>query len=205
MATQARRRHVRKRISQVLKKVEQQLMDGETLPYFEPFCGGCNVLQYFLGNNGRLIYASDVDPDLIFMWNVIQNTPIRVHNNCLKDEHECSSSLDGLCFLSTLGKRLTEVSKNIKGITFEGPCSYDEYAPEGMLIYCDPPSGQDRDDDQFWKTMRKWKENNLVFVAEQSAPGDFIKIWEDPPNKLYIHKELASLIPKKIRDEIRTF
>jgi site-specific DNA-adenine methylase len=206
MATQqARKRHVRRRISQVLKKVEQQLMDGQLLPYFEPFCGGCSVLQYFLGSGDRLIYASDINPDLIFMWKVIQNTPIQVHNNCSTNQCEFSHSLDGSCFLSTLSKRLTEVSENIKRVSFDGPCSYEEYEPEGMLVYCNPPMNEMPSDDQFWKTMRKWNENNLVFIADKSAPGDFIKIWEDLPDKLYIHKELASLIPKKTRDEIRTY
>ena len=61
-------------------------------------------------------------------------------------------------------------------------CSdYQRLDPHNKLIYCDPPykgttgynGGARFDHDEFWKTMRAWSRDNLVFVSEYGAPGDF--------------------------------
>lgn len=52
-------------------------------------------------------------------------------------------------------------------------------------IYCDPPyisttgysSGQ-FDHVEFWDTMRRWSRENTVFISEQTAPSDFVSVWE---------------------------
>ena len=59
-----------------------------------------------------------------------------------------------------------------------------DFEPVNMLIYCDPPykstqrysTGQ-FDSELFWNTMRKWSEQNVVFISEQIAPSDFEIVW----------------------------
>lgn len=203
MATnQGEKKHLRKRISLVLKRVEFQLMNGQVLPYFEPFCGICGILRHFLESNNRLIYASDINPDLIFMWKIIQYTKISSYSG---SEQSNNKTLDDTSFLATLTRKLAKISNNIERIIFCDPCSYEEYDPKGMLIYCDPPT---LTNETFWDTMRRWNKCNLVFIAAKSSPRDFIKIWEDKQSNsdhLYIHQELASLLSKKLKEEIKAY
>ncbi len=55
--------------------------------------------------------------------------------------------------------------------------------------------------------MRKWSENNIVLISEQSAPDDFVCIWQQEVNrsikatdksksveKLFIHSSLSNKI-----------
>ena len=65
---------------------------------------------------------------------------------------------------------------------------YSDLDPHGCVIYCDPPyNGTTQyskkivgnfDSDEFWKTMRKWSEDNVVIISEYNAPEDFKCIWE---------------------------
>jgi DNA adenine methylase len=66
---------------------------------------------------------------------------------------------------------------------------YRGWRPRGVLIYCDPPykASSKRstfrgvapcfDHQEFWDTMRRWSQNNYVFVSELQAPKDFKCIW----------------------------
>ena len=82
--------------------------------------------------------------------------------------------------------------------------------PEGAIIYADPPYdgttgyGAERFNTvDFWNYIRNISETNKVFISEQSAPDDFVCIWEKPftrtldvnktnqfkvMEKLFIHK-----------------
>ena len=95
--------------------------------------------------------------------------------------------------------------------------NYLQYKPKNKLIYCDPPyekttgysTSVDFDHKLFWETMRKWSENNVVFVSEYNAPKDFVMISsckkysslsgrgsvDVRTEKLFIHK---SFLKKKI-------
>ena len=58
------------------------------------------------------------------------------------------------------------------------------------LIYCDPPydgttkytGTPDFDSKLFWDVMRKWSENNDVYISEYVAPDDFVCVLEVPTN-----------------------
>lgn len=62
----------------------------------------------------------------------------------------------------------------------------------GYCIYMDPPYAKQKEyanskdrfnHNQFWDVMRKWSQNNIVFVSELSAPDDFDIIWEQEINR----------------------
>lgn len=62
---------------------------------------------------------------------------------------------------------------------------YRNIQPSGAVVYCDPPyqgvkkyaNSVDFNYEEFWDIMRKWSENNYVFVSELDAPDDFRCIW----------------------------
>lgn len=251
-AYQGGKGRIGKRIAKVIKRVEDELIESP-MDYFEPFCGMCGVLRYFSSKNDRQVYASDIHPDLILMWKAVQEgwKPPR---KCSKKEYlrlrssppSPKRSFIGFAgsfggnffsggfrikkggpdFLGQAYRGLNKVAKDVKSVTFQGPCSYDEYEPKGMLIYCDPPYegnklGSDLfrkfDHDVFWKTMRKWSENNLVFISEWTAPHDFVKIWcTESVNSnssttvryadcLYVHKNVASFLSRKLKNELKLY
>lgn len=82
------------------------------------------------------------------------------------------------------------------GIDFRSG-DYREYAPEGCVIYCDPPyegtkrygNARQFDYSEFWQLMREWSRNNIVLVSELNAPDDFITIWEKEVDRSMKAKE----------------
>ena len=82
--------------------------------------------------------------------------------------------------------------------------------PMGCVVYADPPYdnttgyGKEKfNSEEFWKYMRKISKEHIVFISEQTAPDDFVSIWEKPftrtldvnknnqfkvTEKLFIHK-----------------
>ena len=82
--------------------------------------------------------------------------------------------------------------------------------PSGCIIYADPPynntTGYGREkfsSKEFWEYTRDVSQNHLMFISEQTAPDDFITVWEKPftrtldvnkqnqfkvTEKLFIHK-----------------
>lgn len=95
---------------------------------------------------------------------------------------------------------------NLKGIKFEQK-SYLDLDFQDTLIYCDPPYQEGigyKDNfyhEEFWNWVRKNLLKNIIIVSENSAPEDFICIWQqettssmnnrnkiDKVEKLFIHK-----------------
>lgn len=101
---------------------------------------------------------------------------------------------------------------HLQGITFH-TCDYKEslksFGHSGMVIYCDPPYQNAKQYSnatnfnymEFWELMRIWSKKNIVIISEQSAPSDFVCVWEQnvsrsiktldkkvSTEKLFIHK-----------------
>lgn len=84
----------------------------------------------------------------------------------------------------------------IHGIEFKTG-DYTEFAPEGCVIYCDPPyegtkrygNARQFDYAEFWQIMREWSRNNIVLISELNAPDDFITIWEKEVDRSMKAKE----------------
>lgn len=77
------------------------------------------------------------------------------------------------------------LSQNLTNIEFKC-CDYKDVKYSGALIYCDPPYygvkqygiNKDFDHTEFWQWVREQSENNIVIVSEETAPEDFVSIWE---------------------------
>ena len=93
----------------------------------------------------------------------------------------------GVTFASVRSLQRKFNKKGIKEAVFHAK-SYDEFNPEGALIYCDPPyentteyKGVDSfNHELFWSVMRMWSRKNTVIISEFNAPDDFVAIWEKP-------------------------
>jgi DNA adenine methylase len=94
-------------------------------------------------------------------------------------------------FCKEMRNSLTRMTPLIQNVEFTNK-KYQELTSSNTFIYCDPPYKQTKypikyrigtkkydkfDTDEFWETMRKWSDNNLVIVSELSAPNDFVEIW----------------------------
>ncbi len=92
----------------------------------------------------------------------------------------------------------------------------------GYTIYCDPPYERSLgrganpyistfNSLEFWEVMRKWSENNLVFISEDqsSPPVDFICVWNTKVNRqffkgssnktldcIFVHKSICKKYPR---------
>jgi DNA adenine methylase len=175
--------------------------------YFDPFCGSLGVAKYFT-EYPRIL--NDIHTDLILFWKDYQEgnipEPISEHDYYIL-KYEQSSPRRGFAgfFLSFNGKWFGGYLKNnilrtrdffqeaIKSLqkiklneTIFHNKSYTEFNPVNQIIYVDPPYQgttkytHDIDYDVFWNTMRKWSENNEVFISEYEAPHDFICVLEIP-------------------------
>ena len=79
--------------------------------------------------------------------------------------------------------------------------------PQGSVIYADPPysnttkySTGEFNSNEFWEYMRKLaKAGNTVYISEQTAPEDFICIWEKPLRRtLDVNKENNFIITERL-------
>ena len=95
-------------------------------------------------------------------------------------------------YLQAATNSVNKLRPLIQGVKFSAK-SYKNQSHKNKLIYCDPPYQQTKfpikyrrgvkeydvfDNNEFWEIMRKWSENNIVFISETSAPEDFVCIWE---------------------------
>ena len=92
---------------------------------------------------------------------------------------------------------------NCKDVKFDCK-SYKDYNPKDIVIYCDPPyenttgyASGNFDSEEFWDVMRKWSENNLVFISEYNAPEDFILL-DEHSKTLGLHTKESKIRTEKL-------
>jgi site-specific DNA-adenine methylase len=150
---------------------------------------------------------------IVASWAGIFFSAYRLHYNKDKD------------FMGEGSRGLEKIKDDIMNVKFLKSASYDTFDPEDMVIYCDPPYlnnnlktelFQNFNHDDFWETMRKWSENNLVIISESTAPKDFKKIWSTKSYStntsntkhyedcLFVHKSIYKNIDKRTISEIKT-
>lgn len=66
----------RSQSEEIIKRIE----DKEYDTYYEPFCGGCSVLFQLLhsGKKFKRYICSDKNNDLISLWNMVKDNPLKV-------------------------------------------------------------------------------------------------------------------------------
>lgn len=123
-------------------------------------------------------------------------------------------------FKNSLNKIIPKIQRD--NITFHNK-SYHLWTPDNMLVYCDPPyqntagySTGSFDHDKFWNTIRKWSKKNYVFVSEETAPKDFICVWEKKKfrtissknrkyksEKIFVHSEGLLKDLKQVKNTVK--
>lgn len=184
------------RIAEVLKRYRE---DGQT--YIEPFIGVGSVIRHMDG----IRQGSDINLDLILLLKGLRDgtfiPPMELSEAKHKQlKHSTSSPLRAFAgFGCSFGGKwfrgyarngirnyalgayneLLKLQPYLVGIDLSCK-SYDNLAPYGDLVYCDPPYRATSkfacgsfDHEKFWYTMRMWSENNTVIISEYTAPKDF--------------------------------
>lgn len=196
---------IRKELSKFLESV--RILDQT---YFEPFVGGGWVLQEMSGKRK----ASDGNKALISMYQALQEgwePPDFVSEDEWRKWRQTKEvvaepmmafarfgcgfggdwnggyarSEGKTCYAATSKRSLLKQLPLIKDVEFVQGL-YNEHAPEGMLVYCDPPYANTTqygaftgfDHKAFWEKMREWTLSNTVVVSEYEAPEDFVCVRE---------------------------
>ena len=205
------------RIAKYIVPIIQAAIDKTGYGYWEPFCGGCNIIDKISAPSKM---ASDIHPYLIAMWKKLQSDTSWIPEEISHEEYSnvrshpdqypiwyvgwvgFAASYNGRFFDGGYAKTIIsksgternyygEAKRNILaqlpkllGAKFRC-CDYRDTNPQNMVIYCDPPYSGTKgyssgvfDTDEFWDTMREWSESNVVLISEQSAPDDFVCIWQ---------------------------
>lgn len=102
-------------------------------------------------------------------------------------------------------RNILEQLPSLHDITFLC-CDYREQNPQNMVIYCDPPysgakgySSGSFDTEKFWDTMREWSESNVVLISEQSAPDDFVCIWQQEITRTQDNRKRSKAVERLYR------
>jgi DNA adenine methylase len=146
----------------IAKPIAAILNKNITSDYYEPFVGSANVTQFI---TAKTRFASDKHPELIAMWQELQNgwiPPDEVSEveyghvrQSLQPKHlagfigfGCSYSgkwFGGYCRDST-GRNYAKNAKNsvlkklnnLKDVKFDC-CNFSDVSPANSVVYCDPP------------------------------------------------------------------
>jgi DNA adenine methylase len=82
----------------------------------------------------------------------------------------------------------------------------DVEIPPDAIVYADPPynfttgyQNEKFDTLAFWEHIRKVSQTNIVFISEQSAPLDFVEVWQKPFTRtLDVNKENQFQVVEKL-------
>jgi DNA adenine methylase len=103
----------------------------------------------------------------------------------------------------------------------------DVELPADCVIYADPPyanttgyGNEKFDSKAFWEYAREVSKDHLMYISEQTAPDDFVPIWEKPftrtldrnknnqfivTEKLFIHKSLLGKLAEPPSKQLTLF
>ncbi len=127
-----------------------------------------------------------------------------------------------------VGKRsLLRDMATMQDVEFINKDYRDVELPAGCVIYADPPyanttgyGNEKFDSKAFWEYAREVSKDHLMYISEQTAPDDFVAIWEVPfrrtldrnkdnqfivTEKLFIHKSLVEKLAEPIYKQMTLF
>lgn len=167
-AYQGGKKRIGKKIHDVISLIEEDLNYGQILPYFEPFIGMASIMRHFGDDdNDRELGASDVNIDLIMLWNALKRgwkPPLKCSRERYEElknssVHSAERAFIGIVasygtiffhnyrlhlqkgdkdFLREGYNGLMDILPSIRKVKFEQG-EYDDFDFKNYLIYCDPP------------------------------------------------------------------
>lgn len=181
--------------------------ERESNTFVSLFCGSCAVECKITGFAHMIL--NDNHKYLIALYKGLQNG-YQLPDDISEEEyqyvrnHKEDEILAGFVGFSML-QSVEFVCEDYKDVTLPYRC----------VIYADPPynnttgyGNQKFDSEEFWEFARRTSENHLMFISEQTAPDDFVSIWEKPltrtldanksnyfkaTERLFIHKKYKYL------------
>jgi len=154
------------KIASIIKELEILMTNDDDHTYWEPFSGMCGVMRH-ITNSDRV--GSDINGDVISMWQAVQNGWIPP-TNCTEKQFEIikkskspsplrgfighACSWRGQFFKSFAGKyknnnfamtgsnSVLKVLDKVQTVEFLHG-SYENFDPKYCVIYCDPPYSSD--------------------------------------------------------------
>lgn len=137
-------------------------------PYWEPFCGACNVIALIDKDRERV--ASDLHPDLILLWQALQQG-WQPPSELSREEYQrlrsaapsalrafagfgCSFGAKWFggyafedrkrdrgnrCYPDAARRSLLRLVSSLEGVLFKREDFFTASVPSGWFIYCDPP------------------------------------------------------------------
>ena len=154
-------------------------MDKYSTDFYEPFVGGCNIIDKIVVPDDRNRYASDLDADMISLFKALQNGWIppfnvskKLHNTVktykdsfppyLRAYISLASAFSGIRYASYTTYKTRPYSRSnstwrglmrqveqMRGIIFEHKPFEDVNPNIPAVIYCDPPY-KSRGDKLYW-------------------------------------------------------
>jgi DNA adenine methylase len=164
---------------------------GNYSGYMEPFCGSLGVLKQMAPTiGGNRVIANDYHPDLIKMWQELQDGTLQMPNSISMEEYEETKLLEspngykafvgfGMSFggkffggyaMKYLNNKKEDFCKEmINSLSRTRPLikdvyftciDYRELHPENMFIYCDPPYLSERFPIKYRRDIKYYDEFN---------------------------------------------
>lgn len=175
--------------------------------YWEPMCGGCNIVEHI---NKATRYASDISAPLISLLRHVQNGLVKdIPEYITKEEYDrvrvlyrsgepiplwyvglvgyCASYggrfFNGYTSVETSAGTIKNLLKqNFKGITFRTMDFRAIHGTVNFTFYCDPHyksrNVANFPYDEFYKWAKETAKNNTVLISEEEMPEGFECIWE---------------------------
>lgn len=127
------------RIAKYIVPIIQSYIDNNNIQkYFEPFLGGANVIDKIKCNQK---YGSDKNKYLIALMRYVQSggklyedVPKELYDK-VRNAYNNGTDED---YYQEAKRNLLKQAVDLQGIKFNC-CDYIDCAPEGCVVYCDPP------------------------------------------------------------------
>lgn len=115
-------------------------------------------------------------------------------NNCNKN------------YASVSRRSLMKDMETLQDVEFINKDYRDVELPDGCVIYADPPyanttgyNNEDFDSAAFWEYARDKSKSHLMYISEQTAPEDFVAIWQTPSRRtLDVNKDNKFMVVEKL-------
>ena len=116
----------------------------------------------------------------------------------------CNKRGDNFC--SNARNSLMRDFDCLKNATFLNMDYREVPIPDGSVVYCDPPyinttkyTTGNFNHKEFWEYMRELSQKCTVFISEQTAPDDFVPVWEQEiKRQLDYNKNNAPIVTEKL-------
>ena len=200
---QGGKKRLGKKIYTVINILDNYFNKDEKKPYFEPFVGMAGVLRHFGKDNNRDLYASDINEDLIIMWNELKKG-WEPPKKCTKKKYErlkkSKKKSAERAFVGTVAswggnyfqnyrldynkekdyvgegyRGLMEIKPYILNVNFLQPSSYEEWNTHDFIIYCDPPYKGNN----LGKTFQNFDSNKFWNVMRKWSKNNLVIISEN--------------------------